>query len=101
MPRGGARVGAGRPTGARNRRTEELTREIEESGLTPLAYLLSIFRDEDKDEKIRLEAAKAAAPFAHAKLSAVDMDLRADKRTIDDYEPHELIELIQSGKEAH
>lgn len=34
----------------------------------PLEVLLSIMRDPKADQRVRLEAAKAAAPFMHAKL---------------------------------
>ena len=36
----------------------------------PLDYLLGIMRDEDQDARWRLDAAKAAAPYCHARLSA-------------------------------
>ena len=72
MPRGGQRPGSGRPKGARNRRTERQEREIEESGMTPLEYLTSVYRDEARDTDERMEAAKAAAPYVHAKLSSVE-----------------------------
>lgn len=40
--------------------------------LTPLDYLLSVLRDPGRPEKERFEAAKAAAPYVHARLSSVD-----------------------------
>lgn len=40
--------------------------------LTPLEYLLSVLRDPGRPEKERFEAAKAAAPYVHARLSSVD-----------------------------
>jgi hypothetical protein len=40
--------------------------------LTPLDYLLSVLRDPGRPEKERFEAAKAAAPYLHARLSSVD-----------------------------
>lgn len=46
---------------------------MEASGLTPLDYLLSVMRNEDMDTDGRLEAAKAAAPYVHPKLSAVTL----------------------------
>lgn len=73
MPRGGSRPGAGRPPGSRNKRTEEQEKAIKESGLTPLEYLTSVYRDEAKEPQVRMEAAKAAAPYVHPKLSNVEM----------------------------
>ncbi len=40
-------------------------------GLTPLQYLLQEMRDETNDKAVRLEAAKSAAPYVHARLTAV------------------------------
>ncbi len=40
--------------------------------LTPLDYLLSIVRDESQDRPARVDAAKAAAPYCHARLSSLD-----------------------------
>lgn len=40
--------------------------------LTPLDYLLAVLRDPSRPEKERFEAAKAAAPYVHARLSSVD-----------------------------
>jgi hypothetical protein len=41
--------------------------------LTPLDYLLSVVRDESEDKRERLDAAKAAAPYCHARLSATEL----------------------------
>lgn len=78
MARGGARPGAGRKKGAITRRTREIAEAALEGGLTPLDYMLSILRDEEKPEAMRFEAAKAAAPFVHAKLAAVDANVNLD-----------------------
>ena len=42
------------------------------SGLTPLEYMLSVMRDAGADESKRLDAAKAAAPYVHARLTSVE-----------------------------
>lgn len=70
--RGGKRPGAGRKQGAVTKRTQEATAAILASGLTPLDYMLSIMRDETKLPDIRFEAAKAAAPYVHPKLAAIE-----------------------------
>jgi len=72
MAQGGKREGAGRKPGVPNKRTTETVEAIEASGLTPLAYLLSVMRDESLDREARVDAAKAAAPYAHAKLASVE-----------------------------
>lgn len=70
--RGGKRDGAGRKAGTPNKRTEEQVAKIEASGLTPLDYMLSILRDDTMATESRFEAAKAAAPYVHAKLASVE-----------------------------
>lgn len=72
---GGARPGAGRKPGIPNKVTQKREAEIAESGLTPLEYMLSILRDETQDAAARFEAAKQAAPYCHAKLAAVAVEL--------------------------
>lgn len=96
---GGCRTGAGRPPGARNKRTEATIKAIEDSGLTPLDYMLSIVRDETKSEGLRLDAAKAAAPYAHHRLSSIEMDVLSHKQ-VDEMTPSELIEFIESAKQT-
>ena len=39
----------------------------------PLDYLLGIMRDEDQDARWRLDAAKAATPYCHARLSSTEL----------------------------
>ena len=73
MARGGFRPGAGRPAGAQNKRTVEQAEAIIASGMTPLEYLTSVYQDPGADEAKRIDAAKAAAPYVHAKLSSVEM----------------------------
>jgi hypothetical protein len=73
MARGGSRPGAGRPAGAQNKRTVEQVEAIVASGLTPLEYLTSVYQDINADEAKRIDAAKAAAPYVHAKLNSVEL----------------------------
>lgn len=70
--KGGARPGAGRKKGSPNRRTAELQRAVADSGITPLDYLLDVMRN-SSDERMRMSAAQAAAPYVHAKLSSVEV----------------------------
>ena len=77
MPRGGARLGAGRKPGTPNRVTAELQAAVAASGETPLDYMLRVMRDATMEHPRRDEMAKAAAPYVHAKL-AVDATLQAN-----------------------
>ena len=67
MSHGGARPGAGRPKGAKNKATAAREAAIAASGKTPLDFMLSVLRDEDASIKERMWAAVAAAPYCHAK----------------------------------
>lgn len=72
MPRGGYRLGAGRPKGAKNKLT--VLREVAaQYGSTPLDYLLGIMRDESQPDEVRMFAAKAALPYCTPRLAAVQV----------------------------
>lgn len=69
--KGGARPGAGRKKGVPNKRTAAVAKAVEESGITPLDYMLDVMRNCD-DPAQRLDAAKAAAPYVHPKLANIE-----------------------------
>lgn len=79
MARGGARPGSGRPRGAATKRTREIADRAAEEGVTPLEFLLNVMNDVDKEFNHRLDAAKAAAPYVHAKLATIDVGNKDDK----------------------
>lgn len=79
--RGGARKGAGRKPGSATKRTREIADRAYEDGVTPLEYMLAVMRgcSEHEDPKIQIareamkfEAAKAAAPYMHPRLAAIE-----------------------------
>jgi hypothetical protein len=78
MALGGKRPGAGRPKGSRNRRTAELVEAAQKSGILPLDFLLSVMRDKNAPRDVRIEAAKAAAPYLHARLNSVNVNAKVD-----------------------
>jgi len=95
------RRGPGRPKGSRNKRTEAQISKIEESGLTPLECFASIYQDDTKPESLRLQAAQAAAPFMHPRLSTSEVHTVSDeKRSIEDYSDEDLLKIIEGGKAA-
>lgn len=71
MPRGGARPGAGRRRGTPNKATIARQAEVAAGGETPLAYMLRVMRDGKTKSARRDEMAKAAAPYVHPKLAAL------------------------------
>jgi hypothetical protein len=64
----------GRKKGTPNKATAAKAKAIAQSGLTPLDFMLSVLRDEDQASDIRLDAAKAAAPYVHPKRAPVNGD---------------------------
>lgn len=83
--KGGARPGSGRIKGSKNKATmkrAEVAAMALDSGITPLEYMLDIMRapipdDVDTEARAlltgyRFEAAKAAAPYVHPRLAAVE-----------------------------
>jgi hypothetical protein len=68
--RGGKREGAGRKPGSVARIDAEARQRAVAGGMMPLDYLLSIMRDENEDKRQRIDAAKAAAPYCHSRLSS-------------------------------
>jgi hypothetical protein len=76
---GGPRPNSGRKKGTKNPATiakeavltEVLTRALENE-TTPLEVMLTIMRDPASPAAMKFEAAKAAAPYVHPRLSQVD-----------------------------
>ena len=75
---GGKREGAGRKQGSVAKLDGEARRRAHASGLTPLDYLLSIMRDPNEEKRERLDAAKAAAPYCHARLASTELSSADD-----------------------
>lgn len=79
--RGGRRQGAGRKPGSATKKTREIADRAAATGTTPLEYMLSLMnRESDHEdpkvqiarEALRFEAAKAAAPYVHPRLQAIE-----------------------------
>lgn len=68
----------GRPPGSPNKASVERQAAVAASGETPLDFLLRIMRTSE-DEARAIDAAKAAAPYVHAKLSSVEVGNKDDK----------------------
>lgn len=79
MARGGARQGAGRKQGVANRVNSEARARAAANGIMPLDYLLGVLRDDTTPAEIKRDVAKAAAPYCHARLAAVEHSGDKDK----------------------
>lgn len=71
--RGGARKGAGRKKGGANLKTTELRKAIDQSGELPIEYMMRVMRDPQADDGRRDDMARAAAPYLHPRLAAVEV----------------------------
>lgn len=98
--RGGPRPGSGRKKGTKNPATlqkEALLSEVIERAVdgeaTPLEVMLTIMRDPNTEPAMRFEAAKAAAPYVHPRLSQVDSTV-THKQDVTDLSTKELDALI-------
>ena len=85
---GGRRTGAGRKPGAIATKSREVASRAMSEGITPLEYMLQVLRSDKSNNLEKMDAAKAAAPYIHARLNAVDMTAKVqqDERTITDAE---------------
>ena len=62
----------GRPRGSRNKRSLANIEAAQSGGEMPLDFMLSLMRDETQPPELRLEAARSAAPFVHARLATAE-----------------------------
>ncbi len=86
--KGGKRVGAGRRLGSQNIVSQELREQILAEGMSPVEYLVRVMRDAQQDTSIRMDAAKAVAPFIHPKLQSVEYT------TTDEVGPPPCVEIV-------
>ncbi len=91
---------AGRPKGSKTRYSTTLQRQMLHSdNPTPLEYHVSVYTDESNSLSDRLDAAKAAAPYVHPRLSTVEVSnqpLNGDAKSITN---EQLIAIISEGSE--
>lgn len=74
---GGAREGAGRKLGRPSlRRAAQAIAEVEEAypGWSPVLHLAAVANDDTLPPEVRLDAAKAAAPYLHSRPKPVEME---------------------------
>jgi hypothetical protein len=111
MPRGGARPGAGRPKGtvveiAARRLRRELEGDLERFSSDtralffndwrddPVDFLVLVARTKELPLQLRVEAAKAAAPYIKPRLSSTKVEIKSPEHLTDD----ELAGLLATAK---
>ena len=63
----------GRKRGSKNKTTigrEHAAKEGPNKSLTPLQHMLKLMRDPKQPKEVRMEMAKAAAPYMHSRLQS-------------------------------
>jgi hypothetical protein len=98
MPRGGARPGAGRPKGSQISKTRETAEKLLADGFTPLEYMTGVMRGEVEFDEIKFEAAKAAAPYMHARLASVEAKVEHSIQDLDEAQLN--AEILREGTAA-
>lgn len=73
----------GRPRGSPNKATSMREKVISAQGATPLSYMLDMLRNDELDAATRFEAAKAAAPYVHPRLSSIQAQHDISERLYD------------------
>lgn len=100
MGRGGARKGAGRKPGAATQLNKAAREKVLASGTNPLDFMLAIMRGEDIPRADRFEAAKAAAPYVHARLAAVEHSGQNGAKNASEVTDDELANIAAGRQEA-
>ena len=91
---------AGRPKGSKTRYSTTLQRQMLRSdNPTPLEYLVSVYTDESNTLRDRLDAAKAAAPYVHPRLSTVEVSNQPLDGNAKSISNEQLIAIISGGAE--
>jgi hypothetical protein len=84
--------------GAPNKATAERQAAIAASGEAPLDYMIRVMRDENASAKRRDEMAKAAAPYVHPRLAAIEYAGITSSKPPDQMSDEELIAIIREGQ---
>lgn len=92
-PKGLPKTG-GRKKGTPNRTTLEQAQKALGSGLSPLEFLLKEMRDESNEKSVRIDAAKAAAPYVHPKFATVEVTGKDGEPLMQNSDPMEMARSI-------
>lgn len=73
MPNKDGTKSGGRKKGSPNKKTRVIADIIAQNGKTPAEFLQDVYLDEKNPLNLRIDAAKAAAPYVHSKLQSIEM----------------------------
>ena len=100
MARGGRRENAGRKTSKPRETMIARSREaVANMKVTPLEYLMEVLQDPKNDRKERFQAAIAAAPYVHPRLSNSTVTTTI-KKSVDELTTAEIIAALQQDANA-
>jgi hypothetical protein len=100
--KGHKKVG-GRKLGTRNKATQlevDARRAAAEANMTPVDFMLGLVRNEALNLSLRLDAARAVAPFVYPRLNAIEARIGvypAASRQLSEAEMRELITVIDAA----
>ncbi|GAG80243.1 unnamed protein product [marine sediment metagenome] len=72
-------------------------RQAHEEGIHPFVFLLSIVRDESKDEKMRVYAANSCLPYCAQRLMQTEIRVSNELDTLTVSEKVALVSSLRSG----
>jgi hypothetical protein len=78
VPRGGKRIGAGRPKGSLGAMTERVVELFDELSFDPLRELVTIYQNSETDQRTKVRIAIELAQFVAPKLKAIDVQTAND-----------------------
>lgn len=84
---GGAKPGAGRKKGSKALHTAQDIADLlkhRDSGIMPREFLLGIMRDERYPIELRVDCARAAAPYCHSRFAQIEAKIEAEVTTKQD-----------------
>jgi hypothetical protein len=97
--RGGARQNAGRKSKSREILIERSRDIAVNAKITPLEYMLEVLQNIENPQKMRFEAAIAAAPYVHPRLTSATVTTTI-KRSVDELTTAELIAALQQDADS-
>ncbi len=69
---------------------------VDPTMLSPKLFMLAVLQDPNAPFEARMDAAKAVAPYVHARLSSIDVAV-TQRRSIADYSDEELRAIANAG----
>lgn len=108
MPRGGARPGAGRRPGSKNKTNAAIAQAASAEGISPIEVMLNAMREfwsrgTPDDTLAAVQIAEKAAPYCHPRLAAVQQDVKHtakdDQPLLPEYTEEEIIARLMAKRQ--